>query len=156
MENTNMIHRVNTVIDEISSLYHRASEKLGLSDSEMMVLYIICEYGETLSQSDIMNITGMSKQTINSSVSRMEKAGWLTRADRSGHRRDLKLTAPGKQIVRRTIVPFREQEETIFAGWTSAEREIYLRLNEKYRDALRSIVESLPGKNSPAEKKKGD
>lgn len=144
MENTNMIHRVNTVFDEITSLYHRASEKLGLSDSEMAVLYMICEYGENLSQSDIMNITGMSKQTINSAVGRMEKTGWLTRAERSGHRRDLKLTDSGKQVIREAIVPFREQEETIFADWTSEERETYLRLNYKYRDGLRSIVEKLP------------
>lgn len=148
MKNTNMLHRFNAIYDEISSLYHKASEKLGLADSEMLVLYLIDEHEETLSQSDIMNITGMSKQTIHSAVKRMETSGWLSRAERSGHRRELRLTSAGQQVIREVIEPFREKEESIFADWTAEEKESYLRLNERYRDALRGIVEKLPGRKA--------
>lgn len=144
MNTDTMMDRYNAVYDDISSLYHKASEKLGLSDSVMLILYLLSEYGETLSQSEITNITGMSKQTVSSAVGRMEKSGWMRRGERSGRRQNLVLTDSGRQIIRDVIEPFRTVEESIFADWTPEEKETYLRLNRKYRDALRKIVENLP------------
>lgn len=65
-----MIRRFNVINDEITSLYHQASLKLGFADSEMVILYLLCDYG-MISQRRIIEITGMSKQTVSSSISRM-------------------------------------------------------------------------------------
>ena len=137
-----MIRRFNVINDEITSLYHQASLKLGFADSEMVILYLLCDYG-MISQRRIIEITGMSKQTVSSSISRMENAGWLLRGTKNGHRREITLTESGENLIRNVLRPFIEQEESIFSDWTEDEREIFLKLNRRYRDKLRDIVASI-------------
>lgn len=47
--------------------------KLGLSDSESMVMYMLYDIQEPLTQSDIVKATGLSKQTLNSAIRKLEK-----------------------------------------------------------------------------------
>lgn len=148
MNGQKTLHQFNTIADEIDSFYHRAAGKMGFSDSEMLVLYLLCDYGEALSQSDIIGISGMSKQTINSAVNTMEQKGWLTRAEKSGRKRCLHLTQKGREIIRDVIVPFQRLEESIFDSWTEEDQQLFLELNMKYRDALKNIVNAMPGKNT--------
>lgn len=144
MNATKTLHQFNTITDEITSLFHQAAGKMGLSDSEMLILYLMYDHGETISQSDIIDISGISKQTINSAVNNMEKKEWIFRAERSGRKRCLHFTETGLAIVRDIIKPFHEQEESIFHDWTEEERQIFLDLNVKYTEALREIVEKMP------------
>ena len=137
-----MLRRFNVINDEITSLYHQASLKLGFADSEMVILYLLCDYG-MISQRRIIEITGMSKQTVSSSISRMENAGWLLRGTKNGHRREITLTESGENLIRNVLRPFIEQEESIFSDWTEDEKEIFLKLNRRYRDKLRDIVASI-------------
>lgn len=111
-----------------------------------MILYLLYSYGEAITQSDIISISGMSKQTINSAVTKMENKGWLTRAERSGQKRSLNLIETGRKILDEVIGPFQELEETIFDDWTDEERRQFLDLNIRYRDALKSIVDKMPDK----------
>lgn len=142
-ETGNMLHQINLVNDEINSLFHKASEKLGLADSEMRIFYLLCDYPDGLTQSDILAFTGISKQTIHSAVNRMENAGWLARGQRIAHRRKIRLTDEGRRVAEEKIGPFRTREKAILTGWNEEEREIFLTLNERYRDALSQIVKEL-------------
>lgn len=145
MDGNKTLHQFNIVTDEIDSLYHKAALKMGLSDSEMLILYEICDYGETLSQSDITGFIGMSKQTVNSAVANMEKKGWLKRSEKSGRKKVLNLTDEGRKLVDEIIIPFQGMEESIFDNWTEEERRLFLDLNFRYRDALKNILDKLPG-----------
>jgi DNA-binding MarR family transcriptional regulator len=144
VNNMKMIHHVNTIFNEISSLYHQAGEKLGLADSEMAVLYLMCDQDKALSQSDIIQMTGMSKQTVNSAVIRMENNGWIRRNDTDTRRKTLLLSPAGQKLVEKLILPFMAEEETIFSSWTQEEKQMYLHLNERYREALQNIVAAMP------------
>ena len=146
-KSVSMIHKFNIVTDEIDMLYHQASAKMGFPDSEMRILYMLCDYNAGMSQQDIIDITGMSKQTVNSSVNRMGKAGWITLGERSGHRKEILLTPEGRQVCDAIIRPFMEQEEQIFAGWTREEKQIFLDLNQRYKKALRTMVQAMPRRN---------
>lgn len=141
---TTMIHRFNRITDEITALYHRASRKLGFSDSEMIILYMLCDYARGLTQSDIINATGMSKQTINSAISRMVQNGWIMLGERTNHRKEIRFTQKGETISREVIQPFIAAEDHLFEGWTEPEKEQFLALNQRYRDALSTMVEQLP------------
>ena len=138
-----VIHRINRINDEIAALYHRASTKMGLADSEMSILYLLCDYG-SVTQRQIIQYTGMSKQTLSSAVKRMERNGWLRHGDENGNRRELVPTPAGYQMIRDFILPLMNAEESIFSGWSEEERRRYLQLTEKYRDALRGVVDSMP------------
>lgn len=149
-EKTSTIRRFNRINDEITSLYHRASTKLGFSDSELIILYLLSSYDGELTQSCVIDLTGMSKQTVNSSVRRMEQAGWVVLGERTNHRRVIRFTEAGEELSREVIQPFMEREESLFADWTTEEKEAFLSLHMRYRDALRQMVETLPdrrGKN---------
>lgn len=138
------IGRLNRLSDEINALYHRASTKMGFADSDMSILYMLCDYGHGLTQSDIISATGMSKQTVNSSVSRMAKAGWLTLGQKDHRRREIVLTEKGQEINDKVIHPFMEMEEHLFDTWSDEEKSIYLALNRRYRDALATMVDAMP------------
>ena len=71
----NIRQRLNKNYNEINGLYHDISMKLGLSDSESMVMYMLYDTQEPLTQSDIVKATGLSKQTLNSAVRKLEKEG---------------------------------------------------------------------------------
>ncbi|MGN1389435.1 MAG: MarR family winged helix-turn-helix transcriptional regulator, partial [Bulleidia sp.] len=150
-----MIHRFNRINDEITALYHRAFRKLGFSDSEMVILYMLCDYSHGLTQSDIINVTGMSKQTVNSAISRMVQNGWIMLGERTNHRREIRFTETGEAISRDVIVPFIAAEDHLFEGWTAEEKEQFLLLHQRYRDALSTMVDQLPARQTAAEPEKG-
>lgn len=63
------IRRINRLTNELESLYHQASLKLGVADSVSIVMYALHEAGNECLLSDIYKESGISKQTINSSHS---------------------------------------------------------------------------------------
>jgi DNA-binding MarR family transcriptional regulator len=135
------IQRFNQINDEINYLYHKASTKMGLADSEMIILYLLHDH-EKLSQSDIIHWTGMTKQTVNSAIGRMEKEGWIQLGKRTQHRRLITFTPKGKQVLTKVLGPFIQAEEKIFDDWTKEEIDLFIKLNCRYRDQLRDIVDN--------------
>ena len=61
---------------EITSLYHEAAVKMGISDTVLNILYVLCERDGQCLQSDIFRLTGISRQTINSAIRKLEKDGF--------------------------------------------------------------------------------
>ena len=67
------------LLSQVDSAYHDAALKLGLTDSELDILYSLNEHGSGCNQSIFYKETGTTKSTINSAVRRMEQAGYLDR-----------------------------------------------------------------------------
>lgn len=141
--NNSALQRFNKIWDRVNAAYHKASGRMGLADSEFIILYLLCDYHRPFSQCEIIQLTGLSKQTVNSSVRRMEKAGWLVLGERSNRLRKMELTENGREIVRDKIVPFMELEAGIFDQWTEEERETFLGLMERYERSLNEIAEQI-------------
>ena len=47
---------------EITSLYHEAAVKIGISDTVLNILYVLCEKEGQCLQRDIFRLTGISRQ----------------------------------------------------------------------------------------------
>lgn len=71
------IRRINRLTNELESLYHQASLKLGIADSVSIVMYALHEAGNECLLSDIYKESGISKQTINSAIRSLEADGIL-------------------------------------------------------------------------------
>ena len=69
------LKRYNYLVGEIDATYHELSTKFGLSDSMMRILYTICDNGTDCPLQKICRLTGLSKQTINSALRRLEQEG---------------------------------------------------------------------------------
>ena len=128
---------------EINSLYHEAAVKMGISDSVMNILYVICEKGDRCLQSEISRLTGISRQTINSAIRKLEKDGIVYLKQGQGRNTIVCLTETGKQFSAEKIIPILEMENKIWNEWTAEEQKQYLVLTKKYRDALKKYVKMI-------------
>ena len=72
---SNEMKRYNHLVGEINAVYHEISLNLGLSDSAMVILYSICDNGDSCLLQEISRRSGVSKQTINSAIRKLEKEG---------------------------------------------------------------------------------
>lgn len=139
------MQRFNHLIGEIDAVYHEIAWKQGLSDSVFEILYTICNYGDCCMLKDICRSCGLSKQTINSALRKLEKDGivYLKLAD-SRHKKVF-LTEEGKSLTRRTAGAVIEAENEILESWPKEDVEVYIALTRRYLLALQDKAESLLG-----------
>ena len=135
--------RFNYLISETNAAYHEAAQKLGLSDSTVQVLYTICNNGEGCQIGDICRLSGISKQTINSALRKLEAEG-IVYLEASGRRKKrVCLTEQGRKLAEETVVKLIEIENGILDSWSRQELEQYLELTRRYLDSFRAKVREL-------------
>lgn len=140
------VHRVNCLANDLDALYHQAAWKIGVSDSVLCILYMIYEKGDGCLLYDICNESGISKQTINSAIRKLEGDEILYLEQDKGKTKRVWLTEKGKDYIARTAVRLYEAECSAFADWTEEDFESYLRLMKKYNDSFRIQVENMEGR----------
>lgn len=128
---------------EINALYHEAAVKMGISDSVQNILYVLCEKNGKCLQSEISKLTGISRQTINSAIRKLEKEGIVYLEQGKGRNTILCLTEKGKKFSSEKIMPLHEIENRIWEEWTAEEQQQYLKLTKKYRDGLKKYMEAM-------------
>ena len=132
--------RCNHLLGEIEAVYHEIALKFGLSDSTMIILYTICDEGDKCLLKDICRRSGLSKQTVNSALRKLEKEG-IVRLEAAGARsKNVCLTEKGKDLAKGTAVRVIEAENEILASWGQEDVEKYLELLEHF---LRDLTEKM-------------
>ena len=116
---------------EITSLYHEAAVKIGVSDTVLDILYVLCEQEGQCLQSDIFRLTGISRQTINSAIRKLERDGRNTLVC---------LTEKGRDFSAQKVRPLFQIENKIWSEWTVDEQERYLLFTQKYRDSFKKYL----------------
>ena len=144
MENMHaQLRRFNLLISEMNAAYHEAALRLGLSDSAMMILYTVCMEGDSCPLSEITRLSGLSKQTIHSSLRGLEAQGMASTRTLDGRRKQVCLTEQGRELARRTVWRLIGVENAIFESWSAQEQEQYLSLTKRYLEAFREGVRAL-------------
>lgn len=69
------LKRYNHLLGELEAVYHDLSYQLGMSDSVSKILYTLCCEGGPCRISDICLCSGLSKQTVNSALRKLEAPG---------------------------------------------------------------------------------
>lgn len=133
--------RFGYLASEIDAAYHEAARKLGLSDSALSILYTICLSGDSCSLSDIVSLSGISKQTINSALRKLEGSGVVE--TRGGKKKQVYLTESGKALAQDTALRLLEMENEIFNSWADGEFERYLTLTGRYLSAFQEKIKEL-------------
>ena len=137
------IRRINYLMTEIDALYHQAVVKMRLSDSVARVLYTIYEAKGSCLLSEIYKKTGVSKQTINSALRKLEQEGILYLEPYKGNAKKVILTSKGEQYVEQTVAKLYAAEIRSFASWSEAEMKMYISLIRKDIDSLRKEIERM-------------
>ena len=137
------MRRFNHLLNEIDSAYHEMSMKLGMSDSAMIILYTICESGDSCPLLEICRKSGIRKQTINSAIRKLEAEGivYLEMAD--AKKKIVCLTKQGRQPAERTAMRMIEAENEIFASWPKEDVDKYLELTKRFMEALKEKTKEL-------------
>lgn len=140
---TEKLKRFNYLSGEIEAVYHEAALKFGLSDSAMLVLYAICNNGESCLLSDIIHLSGASKQTINSALRKLEAEGIVRLEAVNGKKKNVCLTKKGRELTDRTVIRLLDIENGIFDSWSLEEQEMYLALTQRYLTAFKEKVKEV-------------
>ena len=125
---------------EITSLYHEAAVKMGISDTVLNILYVLCEKEGQCLQSDIFRLTGISRQTINSAIRKLERDGLAYLEQGEGRNTMVCLTEKGRDFSTRKILPLFQIEDKIWGEWTADEQEKYIQLTQTYRNSLKKYL----------------
>ena len=140
---TKEMKRLNYLISETDAVYHEAYLKLGLSDSEGQILYTICNNGDSCPLSEICRLSGISKQTVNSALRKLEREGLVYLETYVGRRKMVCLTEQGKVRAEQTVVRLIGIENGILDSWSGEELALYLKLTERYLEELRWQIRKL-------------
>jgi len=108
-----------------------------------MVLYTIYDNGENCLLSDIYKQSGVSKQTVNSAIRKLEKERIIYLEQHSGRTKKVVLTDTGKEYVQKTVARLFDAEAAAFASWTEEEINAHIGFMEKYIDSFREQIEEL-------------
>ena len=130
------LKRYNYLFGETGAAYHEMFLKLGMSDSAISILYAILENGDHRLLQNICHCTGLSKQTINSAIRKLEFEG-IIRLEMAGSKNKMVyLTEVGKDLAEKTAGQVIAAENEIFASWVPEDVEKYLELTETFMIAL--------------------
>ena len=139
----NQVKRINYLHSEINNVFHEMSQQMGLSDSVSCILYTICNFGDSCLLTDIINMTGIPKQTVNSALRKLEGDGYLQLETTQTRRKKVVLTEAGKLLAQKTAEQMIRMENEIYASWTEEERQLHLALTQRYLDQLKEKAKEL-------------
>ena len=127
----------NHIYKEANDIYHEIARKLQLSDSALDIFYTIFEMGDNCLQRDICKASCMPKQTVNSSIRKLQTDGYLTLSPGKGRSMHIHLTPSGQKLIQEKLVPLIRIENDAFEDMTVEECEQLIHLNAKYNQTLR-------------------
>ena len=143
MDNYALFQEYLQLDHQIEEFYHTLAQSQGLSDSAHWVLWSLAELGEGCTQADICRQFFISKQTVHSSVRKLEQDGLLSLCPKEGREVALFLTDRGREAVREKIRPAMEAERAAAQGLTAEEWEAILRLSRKWLSLFREAAAPL-------------
>lgn len=142
-DNMNNQKRYCYLTSEIDAAYHEAALKFGVSDSAMRILYTICLNGVEFPLSDVVRLSGIPKQTINSALRKLEKEEILYLETANGRNRQVILTDKGIALAKKSALPVQKMENEIFSSWSKQERELYFQLTERFLSSFKKKIKEI-------------
>jgi DNA-binding MarR family transcriptional regulator len=113
-------------------VYKWTSAHLGIQRPEFATLFCIAHL-DCATASDVVELTGIPKNSVSRAVSRLQHLGLIRRAadEADGRRVVLTMTARGRRLYEQILPRFRERQEKMVAVLTAKERTEFNRLLNK-------------------------
>ena len=147
-----MTHKLHCQLQEYFSIwkktdaiYKKLAQRSNLSESGYWVFYAIYEMSDHITQKEICDQWSMSKQTVNSALKEIEKAGFITLKKSESDKRSkvIELTESGQNYANEFIAIVFQFEERTWKRMTEDERTSLIRSSQKYLDLFRKETEHL-------------
>ena len=128
----------NEVMKENNDLYSNLAKKFKMSDCMLWILYILREENKVLTQSDICNMMCIPKQTVNSSLKKMEAEGYIELLNINDKRsKQVSLTEKGLDLANNTVDIIISKENNALSKMDEKEQELLINLLRKFNDLLK-------------------
>ena len=128
----------NEVMKENNDLYSNLAKKFKMSDCMLWILYILREENKVLTQSDICNMMCIPKQTVNSSLKKMEAEGYIELLNINDKRsKQVSLTEKGLDLANNTVDIIISKENNALYKMDEKEQELLINLLRKFNDLLK-------------------
>ena len=129
---------LNEIMKETDDLYRNLSKKFKMSDCMIWILYILREDDRSVTQSDICNMMYMPKQTVNSSLKKMESEGYIELLNINDKRsKQVCLTEKGVDLANNTVDIIISKENNALSKMDKEEQALFINLFKKYKDLLK-------------------
>lgn len=135
--------RYNRLISEIDEVYHRIAVRIGFSDSAMSILYTLADHDGRCRLPELIRLSGINKQTVNSALRKLEKDGLICLEPAGGRSKQVRLTEKGLAIADKTVKKVLDAERRIYSSWPREEWELYVKLTERYVCGLRKELKEI-------------
>lgn len=131
----------NGLYKENNEFYRNAARTLGLSDCAFWILYSLREGNRELSQSEICSVLYVPKQTVNSSLKKLEEDGMIELREGTDRRsKRVHLTEKGTALAAQTVDRVLEAELRTMGQMPEEERTAFLRLFRRYTELLKKEI----------------
>lgn len=137
------LKRINHIIAETNAVYHDIWARMGLSDSAAHILYTLSIQGGSVALADIIRLTGLPKQTLNSALRKIEQEGLVLSQSAGGRKKLVYLTETGRKLAENTVCRVLATENAIFDAWPEQDMQLFLELNQRYLTQLRETIKEL-------------
>ena len=129
---------------EVDGIYRNYAVRHAVSDVAMWIYYAVYTADTPITQTDICDCWFLSRQTINSSLKAMEKAGEITLEPMENNRKSkcVVFTTLGTEKAERIMEPLLEAENKMLSAFTESEIATFLELQSKRCELLREFIEN--------------
>lgn len=137
----------NRVCCEFDLLYRTIAMKMGMSDSAFQILMAIYDLGEGCTQSQVCAYSCLGKQTISSSVRKLQNNGLISLERVNGVRGlGLYLTAKGRKVVQERVAPAVKADIDALSAVGLEDGRQLVRISQEY---LRGFEQNLSKVSAP-------
>ncbi|MCI7606995.1 MAG: MarR family transcriptional regulator [Spirochaetales bacterium] len=131
------LKRINHLVSELDQVYHLYALKYGLSDSEFAILYTLSVEGGECALSELVALSGIPKQTVNSALRKMEAEGTVYLTENGKRKKNVNFTDKGREKAERSVNDLIEIENSILNKWGKERVEQYIRDTEEYNELMK-------------------
>ena len=135
---------LNEIMKETDDLYRNLAKKFKMSDCMIWILYILREDDRSVTQSDICNMMYMPKQTVNSSLKKMEAEGYIELLNINDKRsKQVCLTEKGVDLANNTVDIIISKENNALSKMDEKEQELLMNLLGKFNNLLKDSFSEI-------------
>lgn len=137
-----LLKEYNSSFKECNEIYRKIAAKLGISESEFMVLYALVEIN-AVRQKDIVDYFSISKQTINSAVKKLVRNQIVELKQAKGREMQIILTPAGKIFTQEKMAPIVNCEKKALAAMGKKESQELVRLTKMYLENFKGQIKQI-------------
>ena len=139
----NKLRHINGMLSEISSIYEKLLSSKNVPEGVFIVLSSILDLGEGCLQKDISEISYLNKKTVNSTIKKLQKDGYIELQAGKYPNMHIYLTEKGKAYMRENIIPIIEVESKALELMSPRAFETLVESYKKYIDNFREHVDAF-------------